>query len=63
MINGALRLQRKLKLAGSLLGAGLVVEGLTLYWANPLSFLLFIAVGGLLITLGIVVFLKAVVSQ
>jgi hypothetical protein len=54
--------QRKLKLAAFLLIAGLLVEGVTLYWVNPTSFLLFICVSGALIVLGIVVYLIAIVT-
>jgi len=41
---------------------GLVVEGLSLLWNHPLSFVMFIAIGGLLLFLGIVVYLAALVS-
>jgi hypothetical protein len=43
--NGS-RLQRKLKTAAYLLTAGLIVEGITLLWAHPTSFLLFMGLGG-----------------
>jgi hypothetical protein len=54
--------QLKLKLAAFLLIAGQLVEGVTLYWVNPTSFLLFICVSGALIVLGIVVYLIAIVT-
>jgi predicted membrane channel-forming protein YqfA (hemolysin III family) len=51
------RLHRKLKIAAYLLIAGLAVEGATLQWAHPTSFLLFIILGGVLILAGVAVYL------
>jgi hypothetical protein len=62
MTEHSLPLQRKLKLAAFLLIAGLLVEGVTLHWANPTSFLFFICVSGTLVVLGIVVYLIAIVT-
>ena len=59
--NGS-RLHRKLKLAGYLLLAGLAVEGITLNWSHPTSFLLFIILGGVLILAGITVYLIEIVT-
>ena len=56
------RLQRRLKIAAYLLIAGLLVEAVTFYWSSPLSFMLFIGVGGTLIGLGIIVYLTAIVD-
>lgn len=53
---------KRLRLAGMFIIAGVLVEGLSLAWNNPLSFLAFIGVGGLVMTLGIVVYLAALVS-
>ena len=55
-------LQRKLKIAAYLLIAGLTVEGLTLHWAHPTSFLLFMGLGGILILAGIAIYLIAIVT-
>jgi hypothetical protein len=41
---------------------GLVVEGLSLLWNHPLSFVIFLGLGGLLLFLGIVIYLTALVS-
>ncbi|HWP59833.1 MAG TPA: hypothetical protein VNL14_18215 [Candidatus Acidoferrales bacterium] len=57
------RLQRKLKTAGWLIIGGLVIEATTLYWSNPTSFLSFIGAGGLLVMLGIALYLLAIVSR
>jgi hypothetical protein len=55
-------LQQRLKVAAYLLIAGLIIEAVTLYWSSPLSFMLFIGVGGTLIALGIIVYLIAIVT-
>ena len=56
------RLQRKLKTAAYLLTAGLLVEGITLQWGHPTSFLLFICLGGILVGAGIAIYLIALVT-
>jgi len=55
-------ISKRLRLAGLLIALGLVVEGLSLTWNHPLSFVAFLAIGGLLLLLGIVVYLTALVS-
>jgi hypothetical protein len=62
MIENSSRLQRKLKTAAYLLIAGLLVEAITLHWAHPASFLLFISLGGILIVAGIAIYLLAIVT-
>jgi len=62
MIDNASRSQRKLKTAAYLLIFGLAVEGITLLWAHPTSFLLFTGLGGLLVLAGIATYLKAIVT-
>jgi hypothetical protein len=56
------RLQRRLKIAAYLLIAGLIIEAITLYWFSPLSFMLFMGVGGSLVVLGIIIYLLAIVA-
>ncbi len=53
---------KRLRIAGVLIILGLVIEGLSLIWNHPLSFVTFIGIGGLLLFLGIVVYLAALVS-
>lgn len=62
MAENTSRLQSRLKIAAYLLIAGLLVEAVTLYWSSPLSFMLFIGLGGTLIGLGIIVYLTAIVG-
>jgi len=57
------RLQRKLKTSGCVIIVGLLAEAVTLYWSNPVSFLFFVGVGGLLVGIGIAVYLIALVSK
>ena len=45
---------RLLRIAGFLLIAGLVVETVTLIWAHPITFMLYLGLGGLLTAAGIV---------
>jgi hypothetical protein len=52
----------RLQLAGTLIILGLLVELFTLAWNNPIAFLVFLGVGGLLIFSGIVIYLLSLVS-
>lgn len=54
---------RKLQVAGVLIVLGLVVELLTLAWNNPISFIVFLGIGGLLMFAGIVLYLWSLVSM
>ena len=62
MSDSAARLQGKLKMAAWLLIAGLAVEAMTIQWAHPMSFVLFIIVGGALILAGVATYLIAIVT-
>jgi hypothetical protein len=55
-------LEKRLQLAGLLLILGLLVEGGCLLWARPISFVIFVALGGLLLFSGVVLFLFSLVS-
>jgi uncharacterized membrane protein YczE len=57
------RLQRKLMTAACVLIFGLIVEATTVHWSNPTNFFFFFAVGGLLVGVGIILYLSAIVSQ
>ena len=48
---------KRVRIAGVLVLLGLVVESLSLMWNHPLSFVAFLAAGGLLLGAGIVVYL------
>ncbi len=53
---------RRLRLAGAFIIAGLVVEGASLWWNHPLSFLAFISLGGLLLVAGILIYLSVLIA-
>ncbi|HLY97734.1 MAG TPA: hypothetical protein VKT33_01585 [Candidatus Angelobacter sp.] len=48
---------KKLRAAGLLIIAGLLVEALSLAWNHPLSFVAFLGLGGLLLAAGILLYL------
>ena len=52
----------KLRLAGVFIMLGLIVQALSLLWNHPLSFIAFVAIGGFLVALGIVVYLLTVLN-
>jgi hypothetical protein len=56
------RIAPKLRTAGILIVLGLLVEIFTLKWNNPTAFLVFLGLGGLLILVGIVIYLLSLVS-
>ncbi|MBO0726341.1 MAG: hypothetical protein J2P52_12125 [Blastocatellia bacterium] len=57
-----LKIEKRIRLAGTLLIAGLLVEIVTLRWSHPTAFLFFLLLGGGLMALGIVVYLLSLVS-
>ena len=54
--------EKRIRFAGICLAIGLVTEALCLLWATPIAFVVFVAVGGLLIFVGLAVYLYSVVS-
>jgi len=52
----------RLRIAGVLILLGLLVETFTLRWNNPIAFLVFLGIGGLLIFGGLAVYLLSLVS-
>jgi hypothetical protein len=56
------KLTRRLKLSGSLIGAGLAVEALTMAWSHPTAFLVFVFLGGTLVALGSLLYLFTIAS-
>lgn len=56
------RLERRLQFSGILVILGLLVEAACLFWTRPVAFVLFLTVGGLLLGLGIVLYLFSLVS-
>ena len=54
--------EKCMRFAGICLAVGLLIEALCLFWATPIAFIVFVAIGGLLIFIGLVVYLYSVVS-
>jgi hypothetical protein len=54
--------EKRIRVAGTILIIGLVIEALCLLSAQPLSFVLFVALGGLFLFAGVAVFLTSLVS-
>ena len=54
-------LDKRRQLAGVCIALGLVVEALCLIWATPIAFVIFVALGGLLMFVGIVLYLSSLV--
>ncbi len=53
----------RLQLSGLLIASGLGIELATLYWNHPLSFFLFLCLGGLLVGAGMLLYLWSVVRR
>ncbi len=61
-MTAANNLVKFLKIAGCILIGGMVVELVTLLWSHPLSFIISLGVGGLLVAAGVIIYLYAIVS-
>jgi hypothetical protein len=55
-------IQKRLQLSGILILLGLVAELISLFWNHPMAFLFFVFVGGLLIVVGITVYLFSLIA-
>jgi hypothetical protein len=53
---------KRVRIAGVFVLLGLVVEGLSLMWNHPLSFVAFLGIGGLLLAAGVVTYLFMLLS-
>jgi hypothetical protein len=56
-------MERRLQFAGILMLLGLLVEAFCLFWTRPIGFVLFLGIGGLLLALGVLMYLLAVLSR
>ena len=56
------QLEKRRQVAGVFIVLGLVIEALCLLWSTPIAFVIFVAIGGLLMFLGIVLYLYSLVS-
>jgi predicted membrane channel-forming protein YqfA (hemolysin III family) len=57
------RLVRRLRLAGLLVGLGLLIEAVSLYWRHPTAFLVFLLLGGSLVAVGVVLYLISIATS
>ena len=57
------QVEKRRQVAGVFLVLGLVIEALCLIWPTPIAFVIFVAIGGLLMFVGIVLFLHSLVSN
>jgi hypothetical protein len=55
------QLEKRRQVAGIFIVLSLVIEALCLIWSTPIAFVIFVAIGGLLMFVGIVLFLYSVV--
>ena len=55
------QLEKRRQVAGILIVLGLVTEALCLIWATPIAFVIFVAIGGFFMFVGIVLFLYSLV--
>jgi hypothetical protein len=63
MMLGANQIEKRRQVAGVFIVLGLVIEALCLIWPTPIGFVIFVAIGGLLMFVGIVLFLYSLVSN
>jgi hypothetical protein len=62
MTASANSMEKRIQIAGIVVIVGLIIEALCLLWARPISFVIFVAVGGLFLFAGVVVFLFSLAS-
>jgi len=55
-------INKKLRISGALVVAGLLVQLISLCWNSPLAFMLFLSVGGGLVGIGILFFVWSLAS-
>jgi hypothetical protein len=58
----AAKMEKRLRLSGGLIIAGLIVELVSLRWSHPTAFLVFLLLGGALMAAGILLYLYSLVA-
>jgi hypothetical protein len=56
------KMGRRLEISGTLILMGLLVEAICLLWSRPIAFVVFVSLGGLLIGVGVLLFLYSLVT-
>jgi hypothetical protein len=54
-------LERRRQFAGLCIAVGLIIEALCLIWATPIAFVIFVAIGGSLMFIGLVLYLYSLI--
>ena len=55
-------ISRRLRISGTLVIIGLLVEALCLLWSRPIAFVVLVCIGGAFIGIGVLLFLYSLVS-
>ena len=56
-------LERRLRVSGTLIILGLMVEAICLLWSRPIAFVVFIGFGGTLLAAGILFYLYSLLRE
>jgi F0F1-type ATP synthase assembly protein I len=56
-------IERRIRWSGILVGAGLIIQMLTLLWTHPLAFVAFLLIGCPLVAAGILLYLYSLVAH
>ncbi|HUJ83886.1 MAG TPA: hypothetical protein VLW83_18530 [Candidatus Acidoferrales bacterium] len=56
-------IQRRIRWSGILIGAGLIIQMLTLLWTHPLAFIAFLLIGCPLVGTGILLYLYSLAAH
>ena len=56
------KMERRLEISGTFIILGLLVEAICLLWSRPIAFVVFACLGGLLIGVGVLLFLYSLVT-
>jgi hypothetical protein len=56
------KMERRLEVSGTLILMGLLVEAICLLWPRPIAFVVFVLLGGLLVGVGVLLFLYSLVT-
>jgi hypothetical protein len=56
-------IDRRLRISGVFVIAGLLIEALCLVWSRPIAFVVLVCIGGALIGIGVLFFLYSLVSS